>query len=112
MHLDGRGGQGLRLELGRGRLEATLLERERIAVGVHVVREDVDGHHAVRAGQHRVGHGDRVLVQRGRGRDRDAHASGSMSALAVLDRVGEGVGARGVLVRHVVDPRRADGRVA
>ena len=112
MHLDGRGGQSLRVELGRGRLEAALLQRERIAIGVDVVRQDVDGHHTVRAGQHRVGDGDRVLVQRGRGRDGDAHASGGTPALAVLDRVGEGVGARGILVRRVVDPGGADSRIA
>ena len=106
MDLQGRGGTDLRIELGRRRLEAVFLQREGITVGINVVREDIDCHHAVRARQHRVGHGHRVLVERGGRGDRDAHASGGSCALTVDDRVGEGIRTRGVLVRRVVNPGR------
>ena len=110
MHLDGRGGANLRVELGRGRLEAALLQGQGVAVRVKVVGQDVDGHHAVGSGEDRVGHGDGVLVERRDGRDGDAHARRGTGALAVLNRVGEGIRARRVSVRRVLDPRGLRGR--
>ena len=112
MHLDGRVGSDLRVEFGRGRLEAVLLEAERVAVRVQVVRQDVDGHHAIRARQDGVGHRHRVLIQRGNRRDGDTDASRGTRALAILDRVGEGVcaGLRGV--GRVLNPRGLRGRRA
>ena len=112
VHLDGRAGSDLRVEFGRGRLEAVLLEGERVAVRVQVVRQDIDGHHAIRARQDGVGHRHRVLVQRGNRRNGDTDASRGTRALAILDRVGEGVSAGLRGVGRVLNPRGIRGRRA
>ena len=110
VHLDERGGAQLRSELRGGRLEAVLLQAQRITIRVEIVRQDVDGHDAIGAGENRIGQGHRVLVQGGKGRHADAHARRGAPALAILNRVGEGIRSGGVLVRRVFDPRGLRGR--
>ena len=112
MHLDGRARTHLGIQRGRDRLQAVLLKGQRITVRVKVIRQDVDGHHAVGARQDRVGHGHRILVERrSRGHGHSDVARGT-GALAVLDRVGEGIGPGRRSVRRVLDPRGMRGRAA
>ena len=105
MHLDGRRGTDLRVKSRRGRLKATIIQAQRIAVRIEVIRKDVDGHHTVRSRKNGVGHGHRILIQRGNRRHGDAHASRRARPLTILNRVREGVSARRIVIRRVLNPR-------
>ena len=110
MHLDGRRGTDLRVKSRRGRLKATIIQAQRVAVRIEVIRKDIDGHHTVGASENRVGHGHRILIQRRNRRHSDAHASRRARPLTILNRVREGVSARRIVIRGVLNPRCLRGR--
>ena len=109
-HGGGRHDRGLHLAV-RG-LQGSLAQLQGVAVGVDVVRQDVDLDGARRARLDDVGQRNRVVVEfRGRGHAH-AHARLRLAAQAVLDRVGEDVSAGSVRVRRVLDPLGAQRRRA
>ena len=88
-------------------LQTIGFNRERITVGVGVVREHVNGHRSIWTNTNGVRGGTRDLVQRARWRHADPHARRGLFTKSVLDDVAKGVGTRGILGGRVFQPSRS-----
>ena len=100
----GTGGHAQRRVTG----DRVALQGQGVAVGVQVVGQDVHGHGASGLGHDQVVGGHRGHVERGGLGDAHADRAGGLGPEAVLDDVGEGVGARGALGGLVGQPRGVD----